>query len=235
MTLHLHILKGCSPEPLAFYLKALGIMRLIVEQGRSRSTRLVAGRQLCLLSRLSRDELEKFSWRHMPHSSLQPLGAGQAIMKAHPKDCSKCIGCYRSINNGTACDLPRGHIDRSSRNSAWWRRKADSEQAKAAMMSNIRMQLRGTGIDWLNTVVADLGDTFRGPAILGTGGNEGSGSYTAAFLAAIVECVVRRAWDSSIASCFWNDGTHRDSWDGSFNIPVLYPTQKQKGSCQSAV
>ena len=32
MTLHLHHLKGCSPAPLANYLKALGILRLIVEQ-----------------------------------------------------------------------------------------------------------------------------------------------------------------------------------------------------------
>ncbi len=31
MTLHLHQLKGCSPAPLANYLKALGILRLVAE------------------------------------------------------------------------------------------------------------------------------------------------------------------------------------------------------------
>ena len=32
MTLHLHQLKGCSPTPLANYLKALGILRLVAGQ-----------------------------------------------------------------------------------------------------------------------------------------------------------------------------------------------------------
>jgi len=32
MTLHLHHLTGCSPTPLANYLKALGILRLVAEQ-----------------------------------------------------------------------------------------------------------------------------------------------------------------------------------------------------------
>ena len=32
MTLHMHTLKGCSPAPLANYLKALGVLRLVAEQ-----------------------------------------------------------------------------------------------------------------------------------------------------------------------------------------------------------
>ena len=35
MTMHLHVLKGCSPAPLANYLKALGILRLVGEQADS--------------------------------------------------------------------------------------------------------------------------------------------------------------------------------------------------------
>ena len=43
MTLHLHHLTGCSPVPLAHYLKALGILRLIVEQrADGEASRLVA-------------------------------------------------------------------------------------------------------------------------------------------------------------------------------------------------
>ena len=35
MSLHLHELGGCAPAPLAHYLKALGILRLVSEQADS--------------------------------------------------------------------------------------------------------------------------------------------------------------------------------------------------------
>ena len=32
MTIHVHHLTGCSPTPLAHYLKGLGVLRLVAEQ-----------------------------------------------------------------------------------------------------------------------------------------------------------------------------------------------------------
>jgi CRISPR-associated protein Csx17 len=56
----------------------------------------------------------------------------------------------------------------------------------------------------------------------------GSGSYTAAFLAAVVECIVRRVWDASISPSLWSDGSDRDSWDGSFQPPATDGAKKPK-------
>jgi CRISPR-associated protein Csx17 len=106
--------------------------------------------------------------------------------------------------------------------------KPESEETKAAMISRIRRRLRGAGLDWLDTVIADLGHSFRGPAIFGTGGNEGSGCYTAAFLAAVVECIVRETWKSGIAPSLWSNGSDRDTWDGSFQPPTKDGTKKPK-------
>src|SRR5262249_46207871 len=90
---------------------------------------------------------------------------------------------------------------------------------------------RGAGSDWLASVLADIGVRFAKPPIFGTGGNEGSGSYTAAFLAAVVECVHNRAWDSAISPCLWSNGADRDRWDGSFR--PYDDVEKKKRSTES--
>jgi CRISPR-associated protein Csx17 len=106
--------------------------------------------------------------------------------------------------------------------------KPDDEVSKASMIRRIRLRIRGAGGNWLDTVLADLGGSFRGPAILGTGGNEGSGSYTAAFLAAVVECVLRGDWNEDIPSSLWSDGADQDSWDGGFQPPPTDSVRKPK-------
>ncbi len=60
MTPHLHTLKGCSPMPLANYLKSLGILRLVGEQADKQARGWWQGERFCLLTTLSRDELETF-------------------------------------------------------------------------------------------------------------------------------------------------------------------------------
>ncbi len=60
MTAHLHVLTGCSPAPLANYLKALGILRLVGEQADNQSRGWWEGEQFCLLTKLSKEELETF-------------------------------------------------------------------------------------------------------------------------------------------------------------------------------
>ena len=60
MTIHLHVLKGCSPAPLANYLKALGILRLVGEQADKQARGWWDGEHFCLLTKLSKEELEAF-------------------------------------------------------------------------------------------------------------------------------------------------------------------------------
>jgi CRISPR-associated protein Csx17 len=85
VTLHLHRLKGCSPAPLANYLKALGILRLIVEQNADGEARgWWQGEQFCLLSKLSREELEAFFLqRYEPTPLLSPWNKGCGFFKTN--------------------------------------------------------------------------------------------------------------------------------------------------------
>ncbi len=231
MTLHLHQLKGCSPTPLAKYLKALGILRLVSEQVDRDARGWWQDEHFCLLTELSRKELEAFFVeRYQPTPIFNPWGGRSGYYDGSSEKTARialgiieCSTTARLSKFRAAISLLRSVIENLGG------AKPDSEKAKAEMISEIRMQLRGSGSDWLGTVIADLGDSFRGPAIMGTGGNEGSGSYTAAFLAAVVECIVRKGWNSSVASSLCGfDASHRDSWDGSFQYPDLKSSKKLK-------
>ncbi len=85
MTLHLHHLEGCSPDPLAHYLKGLGILRLIVEQRADCQARVWwQDEHFCLLSKLTRDDLEKFFLeRYEPTPLLSPWNKGCGLFTAN--------------------------------------------------------------------------------------------------------------------------------------------------------
>lgn len=84
MTIHLHILKGCSPAPLANYLKALGILRLVSQQVDRHARGWWQGEYFCLLTKLSRDELERFFLeKYEPTPLLSPWNKGCGFFKAN--------------------------------------------------------------------------------------------------------------------------------------------------------
>lgn len=84
MTMHLHLLKGCSPAPLANYLKALGILRLVGEQADTQARGWWNGERFCLLSNLSKEELEAFFLeKYEPTPLLSPWNKGCGFFKAN--------------------------------------------------------------------------------------------------------------------------------------------------------
>ncbi|MBI2190459.1 MAG: type I-U CRISPR-associated protein Csx17 [Planctomycetes bacterium] len=85
MTLHVHQLNGCSPTPLANYLKALGVLRLVVEQRADSEARgWWLGEHFCLMSKVSRDQLEAFFLeRYEPTPLLSPWNKGCGFFKAN--------------------------------------------------------------------------------------------------------------------------------------------------------
>ncbi len=229
MTMHLHVLKGCSPAPLANYLKALGILRLVGEQADTQARGWWDGERFCLLSKLSKEELEAFFLeKYEPTPIFNPWGARS--------------GYYAGSNEKTAraalTAIEESKLDRLAnfRNAIQLVRKVIAEGGgkkpekshEPHMLREFQLQLRGPGLDWMCTVVADLGDRFSKPAIFGTGGNEGSGGYTAAYLGAIVETIIGEKWNEYIHSALWSDGSDRDAWDGSFQPQATKGAKRPK-------
>lgn len=60
MTIHLHHLYGCAPTPLAHYLKAIGILRLVAQQKDAEVRGFWRDQHFCLLTILDQHALEKF-------------------------------------------------------------------------------------------------------------------------------------------------------------------------------
>ena len=60
MSIHFHTLTGCSPTPLAHYLKALGILRLVSEQADPSARGAWRDEAFILATKLSADELTDF-------------------------------------------------------------------------------------------------------------------------------------------------------------------------------
>jgi CRISPR-associated protein Csx17 len=84
MTLHLHHLTGCSPTPLANYLKALGVLRLVAEQADKDARGWWQDEHFCLLTKLSRAELETFFLEaYQPTPLLSPWNKGCGFFKAN--------------------------------------------------------------------------------------------------------------------------------------------------------
>lgn len=101
MTLHLHRLKGCAPAPLAFYLKALGILRLVGEQADRTARGWWQDEQFCLLTKLSREELESFFLeRYEPTPLLSPWNAGSGFYRTWDARSKK----LRNSKNARALD-----------------------------------------------------------------------------------------------------------------------------------
>lgn len=84
MSLYLHELTGCAPVPLANYLKALGVLRLIVEQGADPGARgWWQNESFRLLTKLTGAEIEAFFlWQYSPTPLLSPWNKGCGFFKA---------------------------------------------------------------------------------------------------------------------------------------------------------
>jgi CRISPR-associated protein Csx17 len=82
--MNIHVLKGCAPAPLANYLKALGILRLVGEQIDKQARGWWDGEYFCLLTNLSKEELEAFFLeKYEPTPLLSPWNKGCGFFKAN--------------------------------------------------------------------------------------------------------------------------------------------------------
>ena len=78
-TLQLHHLTGCAPAPLAHYLKALGVFRIIAEQADQDVRGWWQDEHFCLLTTLDADQLDRFmldAYRPTPFVSPWNKGSG---------------------------------------------------------------------------------------------------------------------------------------------------------------
>lgn len=82
--MNVHVLNGCAPAPLAHYLKALGVLRLVGEQADPHARGWWDGETFRLLTALSKEQLEAFFLeRYEPTPLISPWNKGCGFFKAN--------------------------------------------------------------------------------------------------------------------------------------------------------
>ena len=82
MSFYLHTLSGCAPAPLAFYLKALGILRLVGQQADPDARGWWDGERFDLITKLDAEALVSFFLnQYRPTPLLSPWNKGCGFFK----------------------------------------------------------------------------------------------------------------------------------------------------------
>ena len=201
---HLHKLEGCAPTPLAHYLKALAVLRLLSEQRDSEARGWWAGETFWLSTTLSREELVGFFVEtYQPTPILSPWNAGSGFYfregKADDESGAKTgtrdvpTEATRSIDQLVNSDSPRLatyrkcaiEVQRHLR--ARGLLEAPQKEAKAKLIAGLRSGLPEAGIQWLDAAVTSAGDEFECAPLTGSGGNDGNEDFSKKFLELVLK------------------------------------------------
>jgi len=198
-------LDGCTPTPLACYLKALGMLRLL--SGKYPGTRgFWRNDRFVLRTELDRDAIEHFFlFDYEPTPLVAPWGARSGFYEGAPERTArealsrieasdkKQLQNFRKVVQLVRNTLQRHGI----------REKATDEK-KLELLRICRSELPDDLLDWLDTCYVLTGEDRKFPPLLGTGGNEGSGSYVSGFAQQIAACIVDRQHDAALSAALFN-------------------------------
>ncbi len=223
MTLYVHHLTGCTPVPLAGYLKGLGILRIVSEQRDVNARGWWQDEHFCLMTSCDAVELTRFFLEdYSPTPVFNPWGARSGYYPGSSETSARLALERIESSSDTRLASFRAAIGEvraivSEAGGA----KPEEDEAEGALVSALNARLRGPGREWLGAVLTMVGDDYRAPALFGTGGNEGSGSYTSAFLGAVVSCVLERSEDRAMAlftgaSLTVQSALPAHAWGGAF-------------------
>ncbi len=179
-------LKGCTPTPLASYLKALGIHRLVAEQKDPEARGWWQGEHFVLESSLDEAGLTRFFLEeYRPTPVIAPWNGGSGF---YPKDKKDGIDVLRQS------DVPRYEVYRQSiavgeellRSLALTESPKDKD-VKARMLLRLRAELPEAALAWMDAALMLTSEDVRFPPLLGTGGNDGRLDFTNNFMQRLVE------------------------------------------------
>ena len=174
------MLDGCSPVPVASYLKALGVLRLL-----SRGTNSVTGNapdtnvkgwwrgmRFCLLTSLDPEDILKFFLHdYAPSPVIAPWSGGSGF---YPKDAKAGIKHLESAvihprfkNYSDSVNIARGVLEDLDLN------EKPQKENKVRLIEMLRARLPISALPWLDASLVLSGEKLRFPPVLGTGGNDG--------------------------------------------------------------
>ncbi len=181
--MHEHLLGGCTPTPLAHYLKALGILRLVAEQKDSEAAGRWEGERFVLRTVLTREALERFFLEeYRPTPIIAPWNGGSGFYLKDNKNgidqiaasSSERLGLYKEVI--ALAGKCVGNREESLKN-----------EEKAEFLGHLRGQLPDPTLVWFDAAVMLTTEKPDYPPLLGTGGNDGRLDFTNNFMQRVCE------------------------------------------------
>jgi len=180
------LLKGCALEPLASYLKALGVLRLVAEQADPDARG--AWRPEGFLIRSNLDEaglIEFFLEKYSPTPILTPWNGGSGFYRkvgsdalgAVERSSTRRFAPYREAISAARAVLIRLELDT----------KPDPSVKGPSLLPQLRASLSDVALEWFDAAVAltPIGPKF--PPLLGSGGNDGNLDFSVNQLQCLVD------------------------------------------------
>jgi len=177
---------GCTPIPLAAYLKAVGILRVLSQQNPDAHAKgFWRGNTFFLSSNFDRAAiLEFFLKRYAPSPIVAPWNGGSGF---YPKDNTTALDAI-AASTGEVFATYRETISagRATLISLGLREKPEKE-AKEALLLRCRNTFSEPALEWLDSAFVLTDDGTRYPPLLGTGGNDGRLEFTNNFMQRLTE------------------------------------------------
>jgi CRISPR-associated protein Csx17 len=197
-------LTGCAPVPLAHYLKALGILRLVSEQLDTTVKAAWRDDRLVLHTEVTRDLMVTFfSREYRPSPVLAPWngdggffpesrrGARETLATIEESGAAR-LEAYRSSIRAIRSTLDQARMIE---------RPADDQ--KDALLLALRNELPEVAIGWLDAVTILTTDGAKFPPLLGTGGNDGSLDFSKNLMQRITEVMDTATGEPTPVSRRW--------------------------------
>lgn len=178
-------LRGCTPIPLAHYLKALGVLRLVSEQADPTAQGWWENETFSLRSKLDREALLRFFLlEYQPTPLVAPWNGGSGF---YPKDNQAAI---KAITSSTASRFATYRevigLCRDLLTELALTEKPEEEQ-KPILLRQCRNRLPDAALPWLDAAYLLTADGPKFPPLLGTGGNDGRLEFTNNYMQRITE------------------------------------------------
>lgn len=193
MTNNTILLSGCTPTPLANYLKALGVLRLVAspsnnvtgEAADSEVRGFWESDWFHLRTRLNIDMLMRFFLEdYAPSPIIAPWNGGSGFYLGDNKNGIEPLArtgvAPRFVSLSSAIQIASGAIERQGFTG---RPEAAS---KSDFIATLRRCLSDAALNWLDAVLALSGSRLNFPPLLGTGGNDGRLDFTNNFMCRLV-------------------------------------------------
>jgi len=185
MTIHVHHLTGCGPTPLAHYLKALGMLRLVAEQRDPGIRGWWRNESFYIGTVLNREDLLRFFLEdYQPTPLIDPWNGGSGF---YPRDNRDGIDAIAS-SQASRFSAYRQAIALGRGLTGGLARPPKSGDEKNALLRQCRQQWRRELLNWFEAaVVLNAQGEPKYPAMLGTGGNDGRLDFTNNFMQRLSE------------------------------------------------